>query len=226
MEKLQKTRIFDLAMVLSVAFLPAIIKSLYLFAGPPMRYYSDQLDLTFFVGFVEHALGILLLFYVLYNRDKNYLHLGLDSSFRSILYGVLLAIVATAVTSLLWYIFRIVLPGAYASQLVVRNTSFLYDHLSWALLIYILINPFFEELIVRGFLMTELFSLSNSKTLAIAISVLIQTLYHLYQGLFSALTLAGVFLVFSIFYSRTGKLTPVIVAHLIADMAILLKMKH
>lgn len=119
-----------------------------------------------------------------------------------------------------------VLPGAYASQIAAKNTGFLYDHISWALIIYILVNPFFEELIVRGFVMTEVFSLSNSRTLAIAISVGIQTLYHLYQGIFSALILAGVFLVFSIFYSRTGKLTPVIVAHLIADLGLLARMHH
>lgn len=83
MEKVQKTRTLDLAMVLSVAFLPAIIKSLYLFGGPDMKYYPDQLDLTFFIGTVEHALGILLLFYVLYNRGRNYLDLGLDASFKS-----------------------------------------------------------------------------------------------------------------------------------------------
>lgn len=64
MEKLQKIRLLDLSVVLSIAFLPAIIKSMSLLAGGPMKYYSDQLDLIFFVGAIEHALGILLLWHV------------------------------------------------------------------------------------------------------------------------------------------------------------------
>jgi len=52
-----------------------------------------------------------------------------------------------------------------------------------------LLNPFFEELIVRAYLMTEIMDLTGSAMLAIATSVLLQASYHLYYGWFGALAL-------------------------------------
>jgi membrane protease YdiL (CAAX protease family) len=222
---MKKTRLYDLLLVSSIAFLPAIIKSIYVLAGGEMKYYSDQLAVTFFIGAGEHALSILLLFYVLFNRNLTYGHIGLGISFKDILYGLGLAILATAVVSISSFILRSILPMAYANQITARNVSFLYNGFSWSFLIYLLINPFFEELIVRGYLMTEIFTWSKSKALAIIVSVLIQSAYHLYQGIFQNLILATIFLLYAIFYSKTGKLTPVIVAHLIADLAILTRAK-
>src|SRR5438045_123443 len=46
----------------------------------------------------------------------------------------------------------------------------------WGALILVLINPFFEELIVRAYLMTEVKFLTGSATLSIAASVGLQTL--------------------------------------------------
>lgn len=225
MEKLLKIRLIDLSIVLSIAFLPAIIKSIYVLVCGPIKYYPDQLDITFLIGTVERILSILLLVYVLFKRNKTCKGLGLEINFKEIVYGIGLGMVATVVFSLSWYILRAMLPLAYTNKLTARNISFLSDHFSWPFLIYVLVNPFFEELIVRGYLMTEIYFLSKSKVLAITISVLLQAIYHLYQGILPTLLLASVFLIYSIFYSKTGKLTPVIVAHLIADLAILARSK-
>ena len=91
------------------------------------------------------------------------------------------------------------------------------------LLLFLVLNPFCEELIVRGFLMREMFSLTGSKTVAVVVSVLFQTSYHLYQGVVPALLTALIFLLFSMFYIKTGNLTSVIVAHLVMDLAILVR---
>jgi membrane protease YdiL (CAAX protease family) len=44
-------------------------------------------------------------------------------------------------------------------------------------------------------------------------------LYHIYQGPVGALSVLVFGLVLSLFYLRTGRLFPVVVAHVIADVA-------
>ena len=81
-----------------------------------------------------------------------------------------------------------------------------------------LLNPFFEELIVRAYLMTEIRELTGSAWLAGAASVALQTAYHLYYGWERALSLGFLFLAFSIYYATRRKATPIVVAHGIFDI--------
>jgi membrane protease YdiL (CAAX protease family) len=81
------------------------------------------------------------------------------------------------------------------------------------------LNPFFEELIVRAYLMTEIQFLTGSVTKAVIISTILQTSYHLYQGGAAAISHAATFLIFSIFYAKTNRITPVILAHLYSDVS-------
>jgi len=80
------------------------------------------------------------------------------------------------------------------------------------------LNPFFEELIVRAYVMTEVKQLTNSATKAIIISTLLQTSYHFYQGGPAAFGHLTAFLIFSIFYAKTNRITPIILAHLYSDV--------
>ena len=73
---------------------------------------------------------------------------------------------------------------------------------------FVCLNPFFEELIVRGYLMTELFELGGSGVLAIVISTLVQMSYHLYQGFANGIVLTTVFAVFSIYFWKTVESRP------------------
>ena len=83
---------------------------------------------------------------------------------------------------------------------------------------FMCVNPFFEELIVRAYTMSEVIDLGGSRTLAVIISVAVQMSYHLYQGLASVLSLTFLFAVFSIHYVRTRRIVPVILAHLCLDL--------
>jgi membrane protease YdiL (CAAX protease family) len=87
-----------------------------------------------------------------------------------------------------------------------------------------LLNPFFEELIVRAYLMTEIKALTGSTAMAVAVSVVLQASYHLYYGWFGALTVAFSFLVFAVYYARSGRAVPVIVAHAAFDIYGLVRM--
>jgi membrane protease YdiL (CAAX protease family) len=82
---------------------------------------------------------------------------------------------------------------------------------------FVCLNPFFEELIVRAYTMSEIMNFSGSRTLAILVSVVIQMSYHTYQGFLSGVGLTATFLVFSIYFSRTRRIGPVVLAHLCLD---------
>ena len=94
----------------------------------------------------------------------------------------------------------------------------IFGHPSVMAILYSLLNPFYEELIVRAYLMTEVKALTGSWMLSAALSVLIQFSYHLYYGWEGAIALSFLFLVFSIYYALTQKATPIIVAHGVFDI--------
>jgi membrane protease YdiL (CAAX protease family) len=91
---------------------------------------------------------------------------------------------------------------------------------AWTVL-FVLLNPFHEELIVRGFLITEMEHFYNNTALAVSVSVLVQSSYHLYQGLALALVHASTFLLFSIYFVRTRRILPVVMAHMFLDVSAL-----
>jgi membrane protease YdiL (CAAX protease family) len=94
------------------------------------------------------------------------------------------------------------------------------------LVFFALLNPFFEELIVRAYTMSELRFLGGATAVPILVSVALQTSYHLYQGLQNVPSLAVFFLVLSIYYYKYGRIFPVILAHLYVDVYALLRSAH
>jgi membrane protease YdiL (CAAX protease family) len=85
------------------------------------------------------------------------------------------------------------------------------------------VNPFFEELIVRAYTMSEIWSAGGSAGVAIAVSVALQMSYHLYQGAARAIGLTVIFTIYSIYYAQTRKIAPVVLAHLAMDSLALIK---
>jgi membrane protease YdiL (CAAX protease family) len=88
----------------------------------------------------------------------------------------------------------------------------------WVWVPFILLNPWFEEVLVRGYVMTEVAELSGSAALAVFVSTAIQTGYHLYQGPVNTVIVGSCFLMLSLYYAKTRKLFPVIMAHTIMDV--------
>jgi len=89
---------------------------------------------------------------------------------------------------------------------------------------FALLNPFFEELIVRAYLMTEVLDLTGSATLAVFLSVGIQTSYHLYYGWERALSLSFGFLILALYYLRKRQAFPLITAHAVNDVLGILRL--
>jgi membrane protease YdiL (CAAX protease family) len=204
--------------VLAVAFLPSMLGSVY---GGHQQWVASYSDAQFRYGYLNRLLmqltSLALLVYVMTQNRQKLSDFGLTFRAEEIIYGLFL-----------WIITRICYQFASPILLSVsellgwqRTAPFvpqLRVGLSFVVYCFVLVNPVFEEMIVRAFVISETIALTESSTLAVLLSTLIQTSYHIYQGLPYALSVGIIFLIYSLYYVRTRRIVPIIVAHFIADL--------
>lgn len=215
-----RLRWLELGLVSAVAFTQPILSSTFI-----LRHGTDMLGPTAFgpfrwtSGLLGEIIALCLLWYVLKQSGRNFRVLGLSLSLRAFALGIPVALgglVAYAVGGTVFQLIHMLLYGKFA--VATSAKEIFRSGVSLFALPYFLLTPFFEELIVRGYVMTETAEITGSAALAVAISVLLQTSYHLYYGWIGAASLAFVFLAFAIYYSRTRLLLPVVVAHSMFDL--------
>jgi membrane protease YdiL (CAAX protease family) len=80
-------------------------------------------------------------------------------------------------------------------------------------------NAVLEEVVVVGYLMTRLRDLGWRPWHAVAASALLRGSYHLYQGVGAFIGNAVMGVVFALYFRRTRRVLPLIVAHAILDVA-------
>ncbi len=83
------------------------------------------------------------------------------------------------------------------------------------------LNALFEEIFVCGYVLTALRELKD-EWYAINLSVAIRLLYHLYQGPVGIVAIIPYGLFCAIWYARTRRLWPLVVAHALLDILALL----
>jgi membrane protease YdiL (CAAX protease family) len=96
------------------------------------------------------------------------------------------------------------------------------QHVWWAIPVLILSaveNAVLEEVIVVGYLITRLRNLGLSLPVIVACSAVLRGSYHLYQGFGAFVGNAVMGVVFALFFLRTKRVMPLIVAHTILDTA-------
>jgi membrane protease YdiL (CAAX protease family) len=94
-------------------------------------------------------------------------------------------------------------------------------HVWWAVPVLVLSaveNAVLEEVVVVGYLMTRLRQLDLSLVPSVATSALLRGSYHLYQGFGAFVGNAVMGVVFALFFVRTRRLAPLIIAHTILDV--------
>jgi membrane protease YdiL (CAAX protease family) len=217
----RRVRWFELSLVLVIAFGGSFLSSLYLMkagkAGLP-----TVSEFRWARGFVQEIPCLFLLWYVLSRHRKSFRDIGLRWSVRDVAVGLGLALVsylAYMIGGFIVYSMHRAFFPAGTSGVTAADLS---SHSLLLAVPFVLINPFFEELIVRAYLMTEVKALTGSWFLASLSSVAIQWSYHLYYGWDASLSIAFTFLTFSIYFARTQKATPVVVAHGVLDLWALL----
>jgi hypothetical protein len=213
----KRLRWSELALVLVMAFGSSFLSSLYLMnagkAGIPILS-----EFRWARGFVQEIPCLFLLWYVLSRRRQNFRDIGLRWSVRDVFLGLGLSVVsylAYLVGGFIVYSVHHVFFSPASSGVSAADMS---SHSSSLAIPFALVNPFFEELIVRAFLMTEVKALTGSSLLACISSVALQWSYHLYYGWDGSLSLAFTFLAFSIYFARTQRATPIVVAHGVLDL--------
>lgn len=215
----RQLRIFELILVLTVAFIPAILSSISFLITGEIGSFRQKNNLGYVIWISDAILSIVLLYYVLLRNNKNFGHIGFNLTFTAfdLFIGIALmvvswffmAIVSGPIDSISYYL--------YGHGVTPQNTDFFKIPSVGLILIISIVMPLTEELIVRGFTMTEIFDLTENKKMAVAISVLIQFTYHLYQGVPSAINLLPYFILVSIYFVRTANLNAVVVSHILFD---------
>ena len=116
---------------------------------------------VFVCRIAQGILSITLLFYVLFKNNRNYSEIGLKLKFewKDILIGIGLMIVAGFANAILAGLVKIISPDFVKSATNPQNIGFLKTNLFGLLFVIMMIVPIQEELIVRGYTMSEIFKL-------------------------------------------------------------------
>jgi membrane protease YdiL (CAAX protease family) len=176
------------------------------------------LDLTYQLLGILFALVPVLLAVHLLNRDHGDARHGLGLDRRRPLFdlgtGAALA-AAIGVPGLGLYF------GARALGLNATVIPAALPDVWWALPVLVLAalqNAVLEEVVVVGYLLTRLRELGWRVGTTIAVSALLRGSYHLYQGFGAFVGNAIMGVVFALFFLRTRRIMPLIVAHALLDV--------
>jgi membrane protease YdiL (CAAX protease family) len=218
-----RRRWFELFLVLFVSCGTPLLHSLYLLIkGPGVL--PQISEMRWLAGLVQEVSSLLLLGYVLARRSRGIRDLGLRWSFRDVGVGLLVAGASFAAYMLGVLVVQLIHYTIYRTFATGPTGATFFSHPGpWAVP-FMLLNPFFEELIVRAYLMTEVADLTGSSALAVAASVLFQSSYHLYYGWAGASSIAFMFLALSLYYVRSRRALPIIVAHAFFDIYALIRL--
>jgi membrane protease YdiL (CAAX protease family) len=211
-------RWIDLGLVLLVGFAPLVASSFYALFLPIVGN-ARSTNLRFATGLVQMAGVLTLCFTLLKRQGRSLKDIGFGFNWLDVPKGIglyILSYVMFAVSSGTIQFLYFKWMGSY---LELRDPKVIFAGASTMLVIvYGLVAPFFEETLVRGYLMTELIALSRPVWLAATISVVLQGSYHLYYGFPGALTVSAGFAVLAIYFAISRRLWPVILAHFFWDL--------
>ena len=215
----RQMRIIEVVLVCAITLGPSILASFHYLSANATGSYGGS-EYRWFYNIVREGSGLALLWYVLTRSGRTFGSLGLSWKGADVGWSLLLYLIGTTtfytVYSIIYY------TGLTSVDLKTGSNQVGYylfgNGLFITTMLFQLVNPFFEELIVRAYVMTEVRQLTNSVGKAVFVSVALQTSYHLYQGVPAALSHAAEFLIYSIFYAKTNRIAPVLLAHLYLDV--------
>jgi membrane protease YdiL (CAAX protease family) len=211
----RRLRYFELALVLFIAFARPILTSTYIaIYGIPSHGSASPGWISMFLDEIG---ALLVLWYVLQRSNRSFLNFGIRARLRDCFAGLVLVAGFLFVYYLTYTFLQVGHKLSTGAYVVLPDFKAIFPKGGFAVLPFVLLNPFFEEFIVRGYLMIEVADLSGSMVAAVLVSTAIQTSYHTYQGWLLSTCLFFCFLLLSVYYARTQKLFPVLVAHALWD---------
>ena len=159
--------------------------------------------------FIAYELGTLSLFiWILKVRGWKKEEFGIEISWELTGGGFLLFLV----NFLLFYIAYALFQSLSNDSNIFDNIKFSYEVIFPLSTIMIVINSFFEEVIVAAYLVTAL-SKRHDVLFVIGVSLLVRILYHTYQGPIITASILPMGILFSYVYWKWRKLWPLVFAH-------------
>lgn len=227
-EMARERRIRALAIVLAVSFGQFTYSAFYHLLQAEISKDAYQQKYRLVGGLIVETTSLLVLWLVLSGQRRNWKDIGWNLKGMDLPHAIGLFVGVWLLSTEVMLMFQAFYHGYSGGHyLPVRSTQgVLGGGISALSVIFVLVNPFFEELIVRGYTMTEVIGLGGSSTLAVIVSVLVQLSYHVYQGFVRCIALVVVFTLFSIYFVKTRRIAAVILAHLCMDAFALFAVRH
>jgi len=215
-------RIVELLLVLFVAFAIPLLAQVAVFEPGPRQ----KSSVSVFISMVHMISAVAVLAYVLFRQGKTFRDIGLSARWRDVPVSLLLMVIGLILSActivVLDYLSYLVTGEALAHRSPPAPSLNAGVVVAIGGFIWFLMVPFYEEIIVRAYTISELLALSGNAALAVGLSVTVQCAYHLYQGLPAAISHAGPFLVCALYYLKTRRALPAILAHLNHNILVVL----
>lgn len=206
----------EFAVVLALAFGWFIVVSLVIaLFGNTAGYLSAMTDDSMYGLLIHELVMLVVIGWFLHRRRWAFERFGFTPTVTDTLIGLALVVALSLLLSLSWSLALAVAPGLAATYSVGEPVTG-GVHLGTILAVSI-VNPLYEELLVSGYVISAL-QVTRGFWFSVNVSVLIRLLYHLYQGAAGVLEIIPLGLVFAIWFARTGRLWPLVVAHAIFDL--------
>ncbi len=200
----------------------AIISSILDYVDLMSGVASVEENLTFstsddWSGIGTELLQLGIVFLYLYWRRFDFSQWKIKSSWKTIGFGIFIYLVVALimdVSSLIFGFYQF--PLTYTGEFITLHA--LFNEVNFSLILFSIVNGFFEEIFFLGICLSVK---KEHIKYALPYTLVVRTLFHLYQGLASALTIGVVIgLFFYYAYAKYAKknLAPVVVAHMISDI--------
>lgn len=204
---------FEFFATVLIAFGYLSISSLFLLLFEPRRALITERGLISLL--IYEITVFLILGWFLKKRGWTLAQLGFTPTWKStvVVVGLIPAVYVTCV--LIWIVLAVLFPEI---QAINQNKVLSVSGISlWTAIFASIINPVFEEIFVCGYIIHFL-KKSKNLWIAVLISTLIRTLYHLYQPIYGIVMIFSLGLVFGLFYVKTNRLWSLVVLHAILDL--------
>jgi membrane protease YdiL (CAAX protease family) len=164
------------------------------------------------VGIAFELLALGLVFFSLRARGRRFGDFSLQFSWKAAAAGIPLFVFYLLIYLITATFVLLVWPGARDALTFRFDTSAPMG----LILLFIVINSFFEETMVTAYAITALSR--NGAAMAITASTLLRFAYHLYQGPLASISILPLGLLFGTMFWRWRNVWPLIVAHTIANV--------
>lgn len=202
----------EFVFVLVLAFAWPVLGSLTAVAYPQPPTPIDGAGLASILSLEIPVLAVLAVFLSL--RGWNLARLGPAPAKTDLPLGLALAVL----TAMLFWLLQALALAFGLSLPPVDEAVPVASDIGWPMrLAASAVNGFYEEALVCGYLITAMRERRSLWT-AIHLSTAIRTAYHLYQGSVGVISIVPMGLLYAWLYARTGRLWPLVVAHIVLDV--------